>query len=576
MVKTPKIIGYCGYTSSDLNRSTYPGSESEDSDESEEEVLQLDDNDRELVLDSGDQSKEDDPDDEDSDANDQEAPAKVVKTRPKAVVSSKKAQKNLPTQRKSKTSKGKTTTPAPAARKKKTKSTHVTPESPVQTDEISPVSTGFADNRKKRRQDSVSTMGSSARDDRNNSKKRQADLETDNNEKDRELKRLKKKTQELEQKLADAEQPPQDFATPMPRARASGKNRQSKKESLGKTGSKKGVTIDSFVKSLAKAQFRHTKFVANEAQFRQRVGDHVMDGLEMEKLHHKDGESELEAARVESYRDKFFHEWMNVMASGYNEARNYRQGRVKDACIKWLAENGKTELFPTEDLEIVMKRDFSAWEPKMDEHGEQVTDGNPEKLAYYHKLSDFYVDELVPAVCSHHDFKPSVRHFTPLCDARFADSDDGSLDGQVIVTPGTEALILFFVKNARTKWESMFDWEYTQGKKDKKKYPFPKWSPKEPEKNIRWKTLYSDAASGQNPFGGWKIKGLKEYSNILTTMKTVRKDVDLCRYQDKLTQQRLYEANKEDYEKEDTKHAAAKDDDDLDTLDMVFEDTTEF
>lgn len=579
MAKSLRITDYTctllknnGYTSSDLEKSTYPGGESSDSDSSEDENLLQEDDHEASDVDPDDHSGDDDLGDEESNTDELEVAAKPKNRGSKAVVLSKAAQKEKAGQRQNRTSKGKTTTPATTKSKKPRKTSSVSPESP----NVSPISTGFSDNRSKRRQESVNSMVSSAKDQRERSKKRQQELEDDNAETKKELKRLKKQAHELREKLQAAEASPQEPELPVPDSRKSNKKRRSQKEALGKTSSKKGVTLDGFVKNLAKAQFRHTKFVANEAQFRNRIGDRVMDALEYEDLHHKDGETDLQAARVDKLRDNFFHQWVNVMASGYNEARNYRQGRVKEACFKWLTANNQNKLFPNEDLEIVMKRDFSAWEPKLDEDGKEVSDGDPETLAYYHSLMEFYVDELVPAVCSHHDFKPSVRHFVPLCDARYSATGDDSLDGQVIVTPGTEALILLFVKNARIKWESMYQWEVIDGKKDKKKYPFPKWSPKYPEKHIQWKTLYSDAASGQNPFGGWKIKGLKEYNRIMKMMTEVRKDIELCRYQDKLTMQRLYEIHKDDYEKEDTKQAAKKDDDDPDSLEMEFEDVTAF
>lgn len=576
MAKTTYIVDYFGrrhkqteYDTDDFDTDDYPDSE-EDS-EDDQDLEEVEDHE----LDKGDETLTDGDEDLDpQDDSDSEEELEVVPQKLPA-----KPRKSSTQRAASRPSNNETTTPGRKSRKTKSKSKHVTPGSEIvagDSSTVSPVSDEFNSNKSKRRQAAVNNMATSAKIGRERSKKRTAELEADNNSKERELKKLRKEAKKLQENLQIAQRQPQEPELPLPKSRTIRKKGRSVTKAAGSNGSKRGVTLDGFVKQKAKQQFRHTKFVMNEEQFRDRIGNPVMDALEINELHHLDGETDLQRAQVEAYRDKFFNEWVNVMASGYNETRNYRQGRVKEACFKWMTDNNRVELFPTEDLEIVMKRDFSSWEPKMNDEGEAVTPGDPEKLAYYHELMDFYVDELVPAVCSHRDFKPSVRHFVPLCDARFVESGDEELDGQVIVTPGTEALILLFIKNARKKWEMMYNWEVTQGKTDKKKHPFPKWSPKYPEKNVDWKTLYSDSASGQNPFAGWKIRGLKEYNSISAMMDKVREDVELCRYQDTLTMKRLFEEHKDDYAKDDTKKHVDKDDDDPDTLEMFFEDPAKY
>jgi hypothetical protein len=51
--------------------------------------------------------------------------------------------------------------------------------------------------------------------------------------------------------------------------------------------SRHGLTIDYFVKTEVKLQFRVTKFVSTEEQFRTYVADPVMDCLEQDYLHHR-------------------------------------------------------------------------------------------------------------------------------------------------------------------------------------------------------------------------------------------------------------------------------------------------
>lgn len=429
--------------------------------------------------------------------------------------------------------------------------------------DISPISEELNNSKNQRRSDSLNSMSTSSSSTKENkeerSKRKHQELLQD---KEAELENLKKLLEE-----AKAQQAPVEIEVPKPKSRGSTKKKRSKSTQK----STRGVSLDGFVKNKAKDQFRHTKFVTNDDVFRKRVGDKVMDELEIAELHHKEGETDNEALIVDRYRDKFYQEWCGVMATGFNEARNYRQGRVKDVCIQWMVDNTTAELFPTEDLIFVMKRDFSEFEPRFDEDGTETAPGDPERLAYYHRLFDWYVDKLVPAMAGSRDFNESVRHFVPLSEAKYGPGTE-ELAGKVMVTPGMEALILVFFENARKKWEMMYDWDHVKGYTNKKTHPYPKWSPKEPEKNREWRTLYSNPSSGQDPFGGWKLSGIMANNKYLTMMNEVREDMDLCLYTEKLAVQRLYETYKELHEKPGKAQNAKDPAEDIASFQMIFED----
>jgi hypothetical protein len=161
-----------------------------------------------------------------------------------------------------------------------------------------------------------------------------------------------------------------------------------------------------------------------------------MDEVEQDNLHHKDGETPEEEAKVDLERAHFYQKYKGVMTGGFNEERNYRQTRVKDACTLWLLNHRltTTKLFSLEDLETVIKRDLSAWEPKLDAEGNETDPGDRVKLAYLEDLQDFYVDKLIPACSGAHEFPESVRHFVPLCVAKFPTSAD-VFPGKLIVPP---------------------------------------------------------------------------------------------------------------------------------------------
>jgi hypothetical protein len=89
----------------------------------------------------------------------------------------------------------------------------------------------------------------------------------------------------------------------------------------------------------------------------------------------------------------------------------------------------------------------------------------------------------------------------------------------------------------------MFDHEVIKGKTNKKLHPFPRWSKLKPDANVQWKTLYSDQASGQSSFGGWKVDGLREYARLQKMMKQVRSNKTLCIKVDTEIKDRLFAAN---------------------------------
>jgi hypothetical protein len=306
----------------------------------------------------------------------------------------------------------------------------------------SSVSSDLEGNKKKRRGESVSNVGQSA------NAKRLKQAHDDIEGLAQENERLKDKQARITQELAllkaktahtkhgDADDDEDDDAQTTITTFTS-TSRRSKKKSRAK-GKKKGkqLTVKDFVRIKAKAQFRYVKFNQTEKQFKKNVASNVMDEVEDDSLHHEDGETPEEAAKVELARAHFYDKYKSVMTSGFNEERNYRQTRVKDACTLWLINHRQTTttLFSLEDLEAVMKRDLSAWEPKLDAEGNETDPGDPVKLAYLHELQEFYVDKLIPACSGANEFAESVRHFVPLCVAKFSTSSD-VFPGKLIVPP---------------------------------------------------------------------------------------------------------------------------------------------
>lgn len=307
----------------------------------------------------------------------------------------------------------------------------------------SSVSSDLEENKKRRREESVSNVAQSG------NAKRLKQAQDDITALEKENERLKAKAVIASQALRlleakqsnpnhrDADHGDDDDAQTTITTYTS-TSRRSNKKLRGKDKKKKGkqLTVADFVRVKSKAQFRYCKFNQNEAQFKRNVANRVMDEMEVNDLHHQDGETPEEAAKVDLARARFYEKHRGDMTGGFNEERNYRQTRVKDACMLWLLNHRQTttKLFSLEDLEVVMKRDLSAWEPKIDAEGNEIEPGDPVKLAYLQDLQEFYVDKLIPACSGAHEFPESVRHFVPLCLAKFATSAD-LFPGKLIVPP---------------------------------------------------------------------------------------------------------------------------------------------
>jgi hypothetical protein len=494
------------------------------------------------------------------------------------------------------TARKRTTASLPKSSASSRKTTSSRNKNPPSESDSSPVSTGFNSQKENRRQQAAVTMKTSSKTKQkgqkksDSNKKRQVEDDDPPSDDDDGVDDLEENGQTEDERhmanLTAAILANKSFANQLLAQAREGNALQlssvasvdKKTKSLSRKkqkikGSGNHLSLASFVKKVTKLQFRHTKFTRTEKEMRKRVGDPTMDALEISSLHHRPGETRDQAANVEANRDRFFQEWSGVMAGAMNEVRNYRQGRVKDACIeKWMVPNKKTKLFPTEDLIIVMKRDFSKWEPKMDDDGNTVEDGDPDKLAHYHELFDWYVDILLPAMCGSNDLIGKIRHFEPVSTARYGENAGDSLVGKIICPPSQEAMVLLYFENARKKWEMMYDWKVVQGKTSSKTDPFPQWSPKKPDVNKEWKTVYSNAHSGQDPFGGWKKKGISRFNEISRMMKQVREEPNSL-VQEKLACQRLYQKHKDDYANTaSTKPEDSDDEIDLDEEEMEFDD----
>ena len=357
--------------------------------------------------------------------------------------------------------------------------------------EGSSVSDSFRANKEQRRTQSVGSMSKSAQ---KNVKKLQHQL----NDHARKYNEMQKEKEDLEQKVKSLEGEKNDLSASLEDAMAS-----NVKEDILES-------VVAAIKKGLKKCFRTTKFVNSDRGLFD-LTMRVIDVVSMEDLVHKPNETQQQHRKIEQKRMVFFKQYGKIVARELNTHRNYVQVELKKICLKWMVDNKTNKLFTVEDLEFAIKRDFSS-----------IQD-DPEKLKYFHDLLDYYVDRMVPAVAGNTNasFGRHTRHFEPLCTAEVPNCVEKN---KLKVPPTTEAFILLLVKNCDIKWEAMNDWDVAQ----KHPGPYPRYMKSKPDKNLRWKTKYTDNASGQSKFGGWSKEGIKEFVRLKDMITEVRKNKELC------------------------------------------------
>ena len=110
---------------------------------------------------------------------------------------------------------------------------------------------------------------------------------------------------------------------------------------------------------------------------------------------------------------------------------------------------------------------------------------------------EFYYNDCVRRVAGKDYWGPRKRHYFPMAELMGSDNIP-------CVTCGTEAFLVLCWENCYTKWVYMYQCQQSKTKPD----------PKAEE----MKTPYTDAMSGQQPFGGWNKKGrdrFKVLSNLI-------------------------------------------------------------
>lgn len=320
-------------------------------------------------------------------------------------------------------------------------------------------------------------------------------------------------------------------------------------------------------KRLVRKHFRTHKFV-NETTI-VKLGEKVMNEMELPILLHNPGESKKEAKEVEVRRQAWFNVWMKVICFFVNDARSYTQGCLKEVMLGYLKDQlpeGAKEpckLPPVEDFEAVAKRDFSsAQNPDLSD------EEKAKRLKYLEGLFDLYVDKMITAVANPKLWTMGVRSNERISTSLLPNSTT-----KLRVPASTEAMVLLYYKNNKVKWEAMHKFLHV----DKGHVTeMPKYcSKKAPEENLDFKCPYTDSAVGQNKWGGWTKKGKNEFKRLQVLVIEVRENEELCEEVEQACVERLYQLNKKVLEKgkgdKKRKHDDISDDDE-EECEMIEED----
>jgi hypothetical protein len=186
--------------------------------------------------------------------------------------------------------------------------------------------------------------------------------------------------------------------------------------------------------------------------------------------------------------------------------------------LAYMTENKTEELPPEEWMEMILTRDFSSFQPTMEEAEAEDRQASAQNLEEYMKFLDFfdfYTHSMLPAVAGAKRWDDQHKFVLPISTAKM------EVEGTARITPSHEALVGLLYLNGRQKWMAMQKWYNTNPAKGSK---VPQWSNKKPLENVEFKTPYSDQFAGQNPLGGWKRQGRVLFGTFGIKVRDMRRN----------------------------------------------------
>lgn len=256
----------------------------------------------------------------------------------------------------------------------------------------------------------------------------------------------------------------------------------------------KNQAMVSQVKRIVKKKlWAYVKFLGNDKQ----LADATLLCIDLMKLKdylHVDGESVSQKEMVDEMVAEFQMLYSTDVRSATNEQRSYVQGEMKKLYINYRISGGDPISYV--EFEKVAMRNVLDNNGNPDPRKEQIFD------LYVHMLS---------ACAGSSTYGEKQRRTTPISTAV---TDAGTF----AVPHSTEGMTLVMFDNCVEKWDQMYKFKH----EDNQPGNIPKYSPKKHEETKMWRTKYSDACSGNSPYGGWGKDGIKAFIKVTKKIKNLR------------------------------------------------------
>jgi hypothetical protein len=221
-------------------------------------------------------------------------------------------------------------------------------------------------------------------------------------------------------------------------------------------------------------------------------------------------------------RDTWVKAYVGMCTSKLNGLRNYAQGQVHKACIKWMeTHNGK---LPTLDrLEAIISRTLDP--------------NNQDDLA----LMQWWVEDVLPmAAGNQYDWSDEKKYYMTVSEGAPPDAPN-----QKYVTSSTEAIAVAFIENCRDRWEKVWELkrsntfpgrtrilantllEYKTDENGKKELAYeirahPKRADTVQLNSPEFQGKYTRTDIGQSSDSGWTLAGRKAFVRWMHHNKQAR------------------------------------------------------
>lgn len=174
----------------------------------------------------------------------------------------------------------------------------------------------------------------------------------------------------------------------------------------------------------------------------------------------------------------------------------------------------RRELPTVEDMTKVVMRDLVAYkEDEVDDEGNPVEDTKrTEHLVF---LFEWYVTTLLPCFAGNKWWGAEKLHKGCVSSLLLPNTERSYM-----VPPSTEAFALVAYENCYERWKALDKFRKEPANEG---VTLPKYCPNHPETEC-YKGKYSDGASGQARFGGWKNKGRNLFTTLTKRIADNRKE----------------------------------------------------